>query len=94
MEDVINLLRTRMGFAGQASAAFPKKGTITEAISMARNKAPPLADEIEYDFPHLVEHQAEIWRELAAQYESYKRERGLLDYDDLLYRLAELLAAR
>ena len=89
MEDVINLLRTRMGLASK-ERRFPKKGTITEAISMARNKSRALADELENDFPHLLEHQAEIL-EIAEKYAAYKRERGLLDYDDLLYRLAELL---
>ena len=89
MEDVINLLRTRMGLASK-ERRFPKKGTITEAISMARNKSRVLADELENDFPHLIEYQAEIL-ELAEKYEAYKRERGLLDYDDLLYRLADLL---
>jgi DNA helicase-2/ATP-dependent DNA helicase PcrA len=89
MEDVINLLRTRMGFASK-ERRFPKKSTITEVISMARNKSRALADELENDFPHLIEYQAEIL-ELAEKYEGYKRERGLLDYDDLLYRLAELL---
>ena len=89
MEDVINLLRTRMGFASK-ERRFPKKGTITEVISMARNKSRAL-EEVENDFPHLIEYQAEILQ-LAEQYEAYKRERGLLDYDDLLYRLAELLS--
>ena len=89
MEDVINLLRTRMGL-GSRERRFPKKSTIAEAISMARNKRRALEEEIEIDFPHLGEHQTEIL-ELAKNYESYKRERGLLDYDDLLYRLAELL---
>ena len=89
MEDVINLLRTRMGLASR-ERRFPKKSTIAEAISMARNKRRPLEEEIEIDFPHLGEHETEIL-ELAKNYESYKRERGLLDYDDLLYRLAELL---
>ena len=89
MEDVINLLRTRMGLASR-ERRFPKKSTIAEAISMARNKRRALEEEIEIDFPHLGEHQTEIL-ELAKNYESYKRERGLLDYDDLLYRLAELL---
>ena len=89
MEDVVNLLRTRMGLASK-ERRFPKKGTITEAISMARNKSRALADELENDFPHLLEHQAEIL-EIAEKYAAYKRERGLLDYDDLLYRLAELL---
>ena len=89
MEDVVNLLRTRMGL-GSRDRRFPKKGTITETISMARNKRRELGEEIEIDFPHLAEHSEDLVR-LAAAYDGYKRERGLLDYDDLLYRLAELL---
>jgi len=89
MEDVLNLLRSRMGLASR-ERRFPKKGTIAEVISMARNKARPLEEEIEIDFTHLVEHQKEIV-EMASKYEAYKRERGLLDYDDLLSRLLELL---
>ena len=89
MEDVINLLRTRMGFASREQR-FPKKRALAEVISMARNKSRALEAEIEADFPHLREHSADILR-LAASYETYKRERALLDYDDLLYRLAELL---
>ncbi|MGA8567880.1 MAG: UvrD-helicase domain-containing protein, partial [Candidatus Binataceae bacterium] len=89
MEDVVNLLRTRMGL-GSRDRRFPKKGTITEVISMARNKRRELGEEIEFDFSHLVEHRDDLVR-LAAAYDAYKRERGLLDYDDLLYRLAELL---
>lgn len=89
MEDVINLLRARMGLASR-ERRFPKKGTVAEVISMARNKMRALAEEIEMDFAHLIEHQGEIVA-LAEKYEAYKRERALLDYDDLLYRLAELL---
>jgi DNA helicase-2/ATP-dependent DNA helicase PcrA len=89
MEDLVNLLRTRMGL-GSRDRRFPKKGTITETISMARNKRRELGDEIELDFPHLAEHRDDLVR-LAAAYDAYKRERGLLDYDDLLYRLGELL---
>jgi DNA helicase II / ATP-dependent DNA helicase PcrA len=89
MEDVLNLLRTRMGLASR-ERRFPKKGALAEAISMARNKRRELDDEIELDFPHLAEHREEILR-MAQAYDAYKRERGLLDYDDLLYRLADLL---
>jgi len=89
MEDVLNLLRARMGLASR-ERRFPKKGTLAEVISMARNKSRSLPEEIEIDFTHLVEHQTEIV-ELASKYEAYKRERGLLDYDDLLYRLLDLL---
>ena len=89
MEDVVNLLRTRMGVASK-DKRFPKKSTLVEVISMARNKHRELKDELEIDFAHLLEHEAEILT-LAANYDAYKRERGMLDYDDLLYRLAELL---
>ncbi len=89
MEDVINLLRTRMGF-GSKERRFPKKGTIAEAISMARNKGRELKAELEADFAHLLDHETEILA-LAAAYEAYKRERALLDYDDLLHRLADLM---
>ncbi len=89
MEDVINLLRSRMGL-GSRERRFPKKGTLAEAISMARNKRRVLEDEIDIDFPHLIEHAAEIVQ-LAQKYEVYKRERGLLDYDDLLDKLVILL---
>ncbi len=89
MEDVINLLRSRMGL-GSRERRFPKKGTLAEAISMARNKRRALDEEIQLDFPHLIEHAEEIVQ-LAQKYEAYKRERGLLDYDDLLDKLVELL---
>jgi DNA helicase II / ATP-dependent DNA helicase PcrA len=89
MEDVINLLRSRMGLASK-ERRFPKKGTLAEAISMARNKRRVLEDEIELDFPHLIEHSTEIVQ-LAEKYDVYKRERGLLDYDDLLDKLVILL---
>jgi DNA helicase-2/ATP-dependent DNA helicase PcrA len=91
MEDVINLLRSRLAL-GSKERRFPKKGTVAEAISMARNKNRALALELEVDFPHLLEHQREILA-LAEHYESYKRERGVVDYDDLLFRLAELMAS-
>jgi len=91
MEDVVSLLRTQMGL-GSKDRRFPKKGTIAEAISMARNKNRELKAELEADFPHLLEHERDILA-IAEKYDSYKRERSLLDYDDLLYRLAELLGA-
>jgi DNA helicase-2/ATP-dependent DNA helicase PcrA len=89
MEDAINLIRTRMGLQSR-ERRFPKKNTLAEVISMARNKARELEQELEADFPHLLDHREEILR-LAQSYETYKRERGLVDYDDLLYRLDELL---
>jgi DNA helicase II / ATP-dependent DNA helicase PcrA len=91
MEDVISLLRARLDL-GSKERRFPKKGTIAEAISMARNKNRALTAELENDFPHLLDHEEAIVA-IAREYEEYKRARALLDYDDLLYRLAELLTA-
>jgi len=89
MEDVINLIRTRMGLASK-ERRFPKKGTLAEIISMARNKARSLEEELEEDYGYLWDSRAELLQ-LAATYDAYKRERGLLDYDDLLYRVVELM---
>ena len=89
MEDVINLLRAKLEL-GSKDRRFPKKGTIVEAISMARNKNRSLTAELENDFPHLLDHEEAILA-IAEKYDEYKRERGLLDYDDLLFRLAELM---
>jgi DNA helicase-2/ATP-dependent DNA helicase PcrA len=88
-EDLINLVRGQMGFASR-ERRFPNKGTLAEVISMARNKARSLDQELEADFPHLLDYAADIAR-LAENYTQYKRARALLDYDDLLYVLAELL---
>jgi DNA helicase II / ATP-dependent DNA helicase PcrA len=90
VEDVINLLRAQLDL-GSNDRRFPKKGTIAEAISMARNKNRTMLQELEADFVHLLEHAAALVT-LAEKYDDYKRERGLLDYDDLLFRLSELLA--
>jgi DNA helicase-2/ATP-dependent DNA helicase PcrA len=89
MEDVINLVRAASGLVPR-DRRFPKKSALAEVISIARNKRRALADEIEFDFPHLAPFQAEIIR-LADDYARYKQERSLLDYDDLLERLIELL---
>jgi DNA helicase-2/ATP-dependent DNA helicase PcrA len=89
MEDVINLIRTRMGLAAKEQR-FPKKGTLAEIISMARNKDRRLTEELEEDFAYLWDQREEILQ-LAQAYDTYKRERGLLDYDDLLFRLVELM---
>jgi len=90
MEDVINLIRAQLEL-GSKDRRFPKKGTIAEAISMARNKNRSLTEELEDDFPHLLDHEEAILV-IAQKYEEYKRERGLVDYDDLLFHLAELMS--
>ena len=60
MEDVINLIRTRMSLASK-ERRFPKKRTLAEIISMARNKARSVEEELDQDFGHLWDNRDEIF---------------------------------
>lgn len=90
-EDVINLLRAEMELDNR-ERRFPRKQAIAEMFSMAVNKSRPLPQLVEAEYPLLVDHLPELI-ELNGRYTEYKRTRQLLDYDDLLVRLRELLAA-
>jgi DNA helicase-2/ATP-dependent DNA helicase PcrA len=89
-EDAIGLLRARLGL-DKKERRFPRKQTIAELFSMAVNKSTDLAVLIEEQYSHLVDHTDDLL-DLAAAYREYKRERSLLDYDDLLVELQRLLA--
>jgi DNA helicase II / ATP-dependent DNA helicase PcrA len=91
-EDVIQLLRTRMGL-DRKDRRFPKKQTIAEMFSAVINKSGPLGVIVESEYPHLAEHIEDLER-LRACYETYKAEKNLFDYDDLLVKLRDLLEAR
>jgi DNA helicase-2/ATP-dependent DNA helicase PcrA len=88
-EDAIGLLRARLGL-DKKERRFPRKQTIAELFSMAVNKSVDLAVLIEDQYAHLVEHSEDLLA-LAAAYAEYKRQRQLLDYDDLLVELHRLL---
>ncbi len=88
-EDVLQLVRTGLGL-DRKDRRFPKKQTIAEIFSMSVNKDRPLAALLESDYLHLVEHLEDLER-LRGRYESYKAEKNLFDYDDLLVKLRDLL---
>ena len=88
-EDVIQLLRADMGL-DKREKRFPRKQTIGEIQSLARNKQVPLPELVEREYSHLVEFLEEL-TVLAERYRLYKREKSLLDYDDLLTCLKDLL---
>jgi DNA helicase-2/ATP-dependent DNA helicase PcrA len=91
-EDVIQLIRTGMGF-DRKEKRFPKKQTIGEIFSACVNKSAGLPLIVESEFLHLAEHVADLER-LRVRYEAYKREKNLFDYDDLLEKLRDVLVAR
>ncbi len=88
-EDVVNLLRARAGL-DRKDRRFPRKSAIVEMLSMAVNRSRTVPEVIEQSYAHLSEHLDDIVR-LGESYARYKREKNLVDYDDLLVLLRDLL---
>src|SRR5205809_479161 len=88
-EDLVNLLRSRAGL-DRNERRFPRKRAILEILSMAVNRAKPLDDVVTESYLHLAEHLGDLER-LGLEYARYKRDRDLVDYDDLLVLLRDLV---
>src|SRR5215831_18783126 len=80
-EDVVNLLRSRAGL-DKKDRRFPRKGAILELFSMAVNRSTTVPQLIEDVYGHFADHLEDLVR-LEDAYRGYKRERSLVDYDDL-----------
>lgn len=89
-EDLINLLRAQMGLS-EKDKRFPRKGTVAEIFSKCVNTLQNLEEVVLGEFEHFAEHLAAL-EQLRRAYEGAKRQRQLLDYDDLLVKLRDLLA--
>lgn len=76
--------------AGKGDRSFPKNQTINALLSKSRNKELPLEAILRRDASHLLPH-AEAMSRMAEAYAVFKREKNLLDYDDLLFALEETL---
>ncbi len=90
-EDLIDLLRRQMDFKGK-ERRFPRKRTICAIFSMSANKLMPLADVLKRYYPQFAREERDL-EQLFYAFDSYKRERQMLTYDDLLVRLREALGA-
>ncbi|MBI3604348.1 MAG: ATP-dependent helicase [Nitrospirae bacterium] len=89
-EDLINLLRAQLGL-NEKDKRFPRKGTIAEIFSKCENTLQPLDEIVLGEFAHFSEH-LEALDKLKRAYEGAKKQRQLLDYDDLLVKLRALLS--
>ncbi len=89
-DDLIHLLRAQLGF-NETGRRFPRKRTIAEMFSKCANTLQDLEDVLLDQYAHFGEYLGELTR-LQEAYDTAKRERQLVDYDDLLVRLQELLA--
>jgi DNA helicase-2/ATP-dependent DNA helicase PcrA len=88
-EGIVNLLKSSLGVAGKGRQ-FPSKRIIINMISGAVNKSMTLEDLIYAQYSHLSEHLEDILN-LQSHYTEFKRDHGLMDYDDLLTNWKRLL---
>ena len=88
-EDLISLLRGQLGL-NDMGKRFPRKHTIAEMFGKTANTLESLEDIVLDEYSHFGNYLAELTK-LQIAYESAKRQRQLVDYDDLLVKLLELL---
>ena len=88
-EDLINLVRTQLGLS-EKGKRFPRKGTLADIFSKCENTLQSLEEVVLDEFVHFSEHVEDLAK-LKRTYDSVKRQRQLLDYDDLLVKLRQLL---
>lgn len=89
-EDVIQLLRTELGF-DKSIKRFPRKKTIQQILSTCVNKQLEVEEVLSSNYPHFLDFAGEI-ESLRERYSEYKLSLSLLDYDDLLVYLKLLLS--
>jgi DNA helicase-2/ATP-dependent DNA helicase PcrA len=88
-EELVGLLRQEIHVAHK-TIRFPRKETLADFFSRAVNRGEDVATTVERNAPHFLYCLDDILR-IHRLYEAAKRERNLMDYDDLLVHLATLL---
>ena len=88
-EDLISLLRGQLGL-NDMGKRFPRKHTIGEMFGKTANTLASLEDIVLDEYSHFGNFLDELTK-LQTAYELAKRQRQLVDYDDLLVKLLELL---
>lgn len=85
----VKACRDELG-VGRGDRSFPKTQAVVGLLSKARNKEQSLEDILQREAFHLLPY-AEQLTALGEAYAAYRREMGVLDYDDLLFELEDLL---
>lgn len=76
--------------AGHSDRSFPRNQAVMSLLSKSRNCERPLEDILRRESAHLLPH-AERIGQMGELYARIKKERLLLDYDDLLFEFEKLL---
>lgn len=87
--DIIDLIKNDLDIKKRIRP-FPKKKTVFEIISRSRNHNRPIGEIIDSQYPKYLEFAEDIAK-IASKYSTYKKEKNVLDYDDLLERFLELI---
>jgi DNA helicase-2/ATP-dependent DNA helicase PcrA len=90
--EALKYCKDTMGL-GKGDKSFPKTATVMGMLSKARNKEREIGDILQREAFHLAAYRDDIVQ-ISTGYSNYKREHGLLDYDDLLFELENLLRTR
>jgi DNA helicase-2/ATP-dependent DNA helicase PcrA len=88
-EGIINLLKTSLGFGG-SGRRFPSKRLIIDLIGRAVNRCKTIEEIIQEGYSHLETYAEEIVS-IADHYRIFKKDHGLMDYDDLLINWQQLM---
>ncbi len=88
-EDLLNVVRSELG-RNTNDKRFPKKRTLLNVLSKSTNTGRSITDILEDEYPQFIEESAVI-EQLAVEFQIYKKERSVMDYDDLLTNLKLLL---
>ena len=91
--DMLAALQTckaELGLGGKGEQGFPKTQTVLSYISKSRNREQDIQTLLTREAPHLLPHASAMER-MREAYRTFKREKALLDYDDLLFELETLL---
>lgn len=88
-EGIVNLLKSSLGLSTR-SRQFPSKRAIINMISGSINKSIDLEDLVYEQYSHLSDYLEDILK-LREEYQAFKFNHGLMDYDDLLVNWKKLL---
>lgn len=89
MEDLLNLTKTSLKL-GEKKKLFPKKESLANIYSKMINQGKSLEEILVEEYPQFLEFAPEI-KKVIEEYQKYKRNHQLMDYDDLLLNWVLLL---
>jgi ATP-dependent DNA helicase UvrD/PcrA len=92
-DDQVALMRLGRGtiMSGQSKTGFPQAAKLVNFYSYARNTLVPVAQYLK-QFTDYEPAQLQSILKICDFYEKRKKERGYVDFDDLLHRFADILA--